>query len=1077
MCIALTIIGVQQAKAYTTEDLTNAGWTLVDGTTITLTDLDTYYYLFVDGTETNKSLAYSGINTDARPVYQLLQDPTISVGQVWKLEASDDKFKLKSNVNDYYYCSNSWGWNSYMGTNESYTEHEFVLGGGKYKLHVKDESGNTKALGAWGNYDLSGGGVGYAGTAGNKDVDGSNDRGFYIYRIARTNFTPASKPSANYAAAGWTQVTAESGLGLSGYYYVFLDISETDFETGMVMSATENGLPQYKWSDMDDNKQLWTMESSNGGYALKNVEYGKYSNYTAPWSGNMSTNLPGNVFKPTYISYGKWEMKNTADNNNWLGRWGDSDNGKNGKNDPFAGEQLAANKGAGNGKRLFYIYSAPTIAAVATGLPANGDMAADTWYYIDIAAAADNYKATATKLEDIVYSGDAGTTIVPKLTTNTFTETGNSLAAQRYYVKSTSANNLVIAAASYAYEVGSATSDKSYIQKDNVVTISYENLGTNDPTAELTKNFSGVKFNGNTIDVTNTANGFTFTVPEVTTATAYTLYIPAGAIGYEAGSTYNAEQEITLNTPVIFDGEYYFQKKGTETYIGRGGDWGTRAVVTELGFSLDVSVLPNGKYYLKNHDWSLAANTDKYLGYTSDIFVDRDADTYSIEAASGGFVLKTHDGKYVKTSTNSSNDVPYDYLDVTDTEGDAIIWVPISKETYLANLAALRNAEASAIATSAGKSASTVAELVSLLATNFVATDVTSSISNADCKANLDNWTQVNYAVGNKNFDANGTCGEVWAGFGGIKQEISGLSEGIYKVSIRATWRPGDKTSGNRAGNEINTNAWVYANTATSSNLTQLKSWYAGGATIDSRADMVASGDTYLNDVYVYVSEGETLTIGLASPSTCNGAWLPFFGWSLTYYDTNVSAKIGDTGWTTFASPCALDLSKMTASEGDVTAFYASNADAEKVSLESTDQAVAAGTGLMLKGTAGATITIPVVASGTDISSMNLLVGCTAETVLPVNANFYVLVNNGGKAEFESLKTSGATIPAGKAYLNAGVSAARLVISIDGETAINTIDAADAEAEGLKDGKFLIGGKIVIVNNGLKYNANGQILK
>ena len=142
--LAIASIWTQKVQAqYTTSDLVSAGWQAVDGSTVTLDNLDNYYYLLVDGTETNKSLTYSGIGTDARPVYQLLYDPTVSVGQVWKLEASNGKFKLKSYVNDYYYCSNSWGWNSYMGTNESYTEHEFVLNDGKW-MDLQDKKTRKK---------------------------------------------------------------------------------------------------------------------------------------------------------------------------------------------------------------------------------------------------------------------------------------------------------------------------------------------------------------------------------------------------------------------------------------------------------------------------------------------------------------------------------------------------------------------------------------------------------------------------------------------------------------------------------------------------------------------------------------------------------------------------------------------------------------------------------------------------------------------------------------------------------------------------------------------------------------------
>ena len=202
-------------------------------------------------------------------------------------------------------------------------------------------------------------------------------------------------------------------------------------------------------------------------------------------------------------------------------------------------------------------------------------------------------------------------------------------------------------------------------------------------------------------------------------------------------------------------------------------------------------------------------------------------------------------------------------------------------------------------------------------------------------------------------------------------------------------------------------------------------------------------------------------------------AWLEILSEEKT-----VSATIGSTGWTTYASPYALDLSGMTASIGSVTAYYASAVGVSNVTMTSTESTgVAAGEGLMLKGTAGATITIPVVGSGSAIAG-NKLVGCTSSTPLTANANHYVLVNNSGTAEFQSLATNGATIPAGKAYLNASGAGARLsiVFEDEGVTAIKAIDAFD-NSNAQADGKRLENGKIVIVKNGVKFNTNGQKIK
>ena len=174
---------------------------------------------------------------------------------------------------------------------------------------------------------------------------------------------------------------------------------------------------------------------------------------------------------------------------------------------------------------------------------------------------------------------------------------------------------------------------------------------------------------------------------------------------------------------------------------------------------------------------------------------------------------------------------------------------------------------------------------------------------------------------------------------------------------------------------------------------------------------------------------------------------------------TSVTATIGSTGYTTFASPYALNLLGMTASTGTVTAFYASDSDASSVTMTSTTATVAAGTGLLLKGSVGATITIPVAASG-DAISVNKLVGCTTETPLSANANYWVLVNNGGTAEFQNLAENGATIPEGKAYLDlsagAGVKALGIVFAGDTATGVEAPVAAEA------------------VEDGIYYNLNGQ---
>ena len=257
---------------------------------------------------------------------------------------------------------------------------------------------------------------------------------------------------------------------------------------------------------------------------------------------------------------------------------------------------------------------------------------------------------------------------------------------------------------------------------------------------------------------------------------------------------------------------------------------------------------------------------------------------------------------------------------------------------------------------------------------------------------------------------------------------------------------------------------------------------YSSTNVLTMSATIKTNTDRTLTYTYNSSTAGVSLSDNIKIAMSVSRSWLEL----IESWPTTVSATIGSTGWTTFASAYPLNLSSMTASTGDVAAYYASSIGDGFVRMTSTESTgVAAGEGLMLKGTSGATITIPVAASGEAISG-NMLKGCTTSTVLAADAtsgyNNYVLVNNNGTAEFQSLVEHGATIPAGKAYLqngiySAGVKALRIVFE-DNETGVESIEHSpltiDHEAGAMSDlsgrrvskaqkGIFIANGKKVVV--------------
>lgn len=205
---------------------------------------------------------------------------------------------------------------------------------------------------------------------------------------------------------------------------------------------------------------------------------------------------------------------------------------------------------------------------------------------------------------------------------------------------------------------------------------------------------------------------------------------------------------------------------------------------------------------------------------------------------------------------------------------------------------------------------------------------------------------------------------------------------------------------------------------------------------------------------------------------------------SITFTEGSpVSATMGIYGYTTFASSWPLDLSNL---PSGLNAYYvtSSGISASKVTLTEVTTTVAAGTGLILKGTASTGYSIPVTSSGTDLSSTNKLVGCTSNTNITSStsnyANFYVLVNTASQAELQNLSSylsSGentVTIPAGKAYLDATgvINTARFSIAFEDETT-GLNDVKGEMLDGRSDYYNLAGQRVVKPAKGL-YVKNGK---
>jgi hypothetical protein len=247
-----------------------------------------------------------------------------------------------------------------------------------------------------------------------------------------------------------------------------------------------------------------------------------------------------------------------------------------------------------------------------------------------------------------------------------------------------------------------------------------------------------------------------------------------------------------------------------------------------------------------------------------------------------------------------------------------------------------------------------------------------------------------------------------------------------------------------------------------------------GGQT--SKANSIEKGTGVKMTVEATLADKGNLAI---SAVTKDNYWYKVDDFRLTYLgngSTSANLKVDNDKLGTFIAPFAIVLPK------NVKAYSATSSDTE-VTLKKEyegEKTLPAGTPVIVYGDGvSVDMTFYGDATVTDNQTVGALTGILDDSKKTVPVNSYVLQTQTGNQAFYKLSKD-ATGKLNRCYVTAGVSGsgeARLAISFDEDvTAINAIEEAGAKTEGLKDGKYLIGGKIVIVNNGVKYSANGQKL-
>ena len=716
--------------------------------------------------------------------------------------------------------------------------------------------------------------------------------------------------------------------------------------------------------------------------------------------------------------------------------------------------------------RLYYY--GPTISTAAVELPA-GDMTADTWYYFDIAIDGD-YDLTLTTLSDIVYTTDATILVEGQGTvTANFAKTAElALTAGRYYVKSSSAQTLKVAAHSFTYEVGAATlsvADGKYTQT-NTFTVTFPSASTNDPSGETTLAASSkATVNGAEVALSAETNGFSLDLGALTPGTDYAIVIPAGVYGY-AGESMNAAISLTIHTPAVFDGEYCLYDATNKLFLGRGCAYGTEAAADKYGIPFNLVTNADGTSSIEFVDWTGVYLFSTSVGNAASMYTDNASSGWSFVPTTGGYYLKDVNGDVYAKIDNGGYGY---YVHTVAGSAEATVWTLKTKAERDAIIAAYPAENIENVITASGIS-TTAGEFATYLSENYNAVDATANIGTATFAGSAGDWTW-NQVRGQDGQPAYGTnFAEVWCATGSYTQTIDKdkLPAGIYKVTVQGY----ERRKANAAATDLFTDGYNNVSTYLAANGEQVRftDWneVAEKPTNTGGAVTAFGAGEATNVIYVYLDGATDLTLTVKKPNYIWDCWAIFNNFTLTRYEELSSATmaITDAKWATFCAPFDVEI------PAGVTAYTVDDVESDGTTLtitEVTGGTISANTPVVLNSAS----TMSEVKKGVEVSGtpqVGLLTGTYTAIAAPNGS--YILQNQGGTVAFYQVNTGIATpnVPANHAYLTDGGGARALFFGeTTGISAIQALTAGEAEiygANGVRQNSLQKGVNIIKTKDG-----------
>ena len=726
-----------------------------------------------------------------------------------------------------------------------------------------------------------------------------------------------------------------------------------------------------------------------------------------------------------------------------------------------------------------YFCGEPTISVVAKDFTSGDQAQADTWYAVQIPTNGEYSIEAGSSLSNVVYTVDGTIVLSQANNVNDQFTSPMTLTAGTYYFKSSSAQTLAFSPLSYTYTLGEPSlniKDGDYVNTLSTWEITY-NPFTDNPNATfaLLGSAKAALKKGETLvaegALTLDGNKLTATFSDVQleNAAVYTLTLPAGAIGFE-GQAENEEIAISFNTPLIADGLYYLYDSNAELFLGRGGAWGTEAVLNKYGVPFNWKNGADGAGSIEFIDWP-----GVYLFITgTGVFTDNASTGWKFEETSNGYKLLKADGTVFATHELGGLG---EYVHTTEDASLATVWTLVQPEIRDAIVDAYPALNKVSVMTAAGKSGEDLDAFVS--STSGI--DMTDKIGTATFSGNVGNWTfsEVRNHGGQPAY-GNNFC-EAWNATGSWSQTISDLPSGIYKLTVNGF----ERRTNNGASYSLGEQGYNLVSTYMAANGEQVRfaNWFDAVERNGNNYNPNSTGEAiakfadgkYLNELYVYVGDDGKLDITINKSNYVWDCWVLFNNFTLTYYASPVDVTIGSLEYATLY----YGNYNLAIPEG-ITASIVESVDNRRINLVELNDVIPAGTGVILEGPSG-DYSFPI-ATEADPVGVNMLLGTDEETTIEYEAGskYYILsalddVVGFYLANRESSFTNGAH----KAYLvvpenekTEGVNAYVFqhtdgILNVNAEKNVDpniyTISGVRVDGKKLAKGLYIVDGKKIII--------------